>query len=122
MLINETARQIGNRAEDRIVEVMRSRGLKLLCRNFTVHNVGELDAVFLGGDTVYVVEVRARQYRPGFPTPAETVTPAKRRKINKTTRFLINRYGLYDKNVYFLIAQVALDEYGLVQNIEFVPF
>lgn len=122
MKINETTRQRGARAEDRIVEIMTSRGLRLLCRNFSVHNVGELDAVFTGEDTIYVVEVRARQLRPGYPTPAETVTQAKRRKINKTTRFLINRYGLYDMNVYFLIAQVALDEHGLVQNIEFVPF
>ena len=115
-------REKGNLAEDHIVRIFRSRGYRILCRNYTVHNVGELDIVFIKKDTVYVTEVRARKHVPGFPTPAESVTRSKRQKILKTTKYLINEFKLYDKNIYFLIGQVTLDEAGLVQNVEFIPF
>ena len=122
MLVKETTKAKGNRAEEHIIEIFRSRGLKLLVRNYAVHNVGELDAVFTGNDTVYIVEVRARQDIPGYPNPSESVTSSKRRKIIKTSRHLIREFDLYDRNIYFLVGQVTLDARGLVQNVEFIPF
>jgi len=122
MLIQETTKIKGQRAEDHIIEIFRSRGLKLIARNYSVHNVGELDAVFEGKDSLYVVEVRARKDTPGYPDPSESVTAAKRRKIIRTTRRLIQDYDLYGRNVYFLVGQVTLDARGLVQNVEFIPF
>ncbi len=122
MLVKESPSSKGRRAEEHIIGIFKSRGLELLVRNYSVHNVGELDAVFAGNDTVYVVEVRARQNNPGYPTPSESVTYSKRRKIYKTTKYLIREFGLYDCNVYFLVGQVTLDERGLVQNVEFIPF
>ena len=115
-------KQIGKMAEDRIVDVFLSRGKKLLVRNYEVHNVGELDAVFVDPDNVYVVEVRARKSYGSYPTPAESVDHTKRRKIVKTTRHLIREFDLYDRNIYFLIGQVTLDSRDLVQNVEFTPF
>ena len=115
-------KQIGKMAEDRIVDVFLSRGKKLLVRNYEVHNVGELDAVFVDPDNVYVVEVRARKSYGSYPTPAESVDHNKRRKIVKTTRHLIREFDLYDRNIYFLIGQVTLDSRDLVQNVEFTPF
>lgn len=118
----ETTKQTGQRAEDHVAAVFESRGAKLLVRNFSIHNVGELDLVFTDSTTVYVIEVRARKPSPGYPTPAESVTASKRKKIKNTTRYLINRYDLFNKNIYFLIAQVTLDGRGLVQNVDFIPF
>ena len=122
MKSTETTKTKGRRAEDHIIDIFRSRGLKLIARNYEVHNVGELDAVFEGKDSVYVVEVRARKDIPGYPAPSESVTAAKRRKIYKTTRYLVRQYDLYDRNIYFLVGQVTLDDRGLVQNVEFIPF
>ena len=114
--------ETGKTAEDRVIGIMLSKGFDLVCRNFRIHNVGEIDSVFTKGDTVYIVEVRARKLHPGYPTPSESVTPAKRRKISKTAGHLIYRYDLTDRNICFLIGQVTLDEAGLVQNVEFIPF
>ena len=112
----------GDAAEERVIEIFRSRGYSVLVRNYGIHNVGELDSVFVDKDTVYIVEVRARVASEGYPTPSESVTASKRRKIMKTARFLIRDYDLYDKNIYFLVGQVTLDRKGLVQNVEFIPF
>ncbi len=112
----------GKAAEEYVVEVLCRKGFRLLCRNFAVHNVGEIDSAFVKGDTVYIVEVRARKLIPDFPTPAESVTRSKKRKIERTSSYLINRYDLCEKNIYFLLGQVTLDDCGLVKNVEFIPF
>ena len=115
-------KETGKTAEDKVVEIMEGEGFRTLCRNYAVHNVGEIDSAFIRGDDLCIVEVRARHLIPGYPTPAETVTSSKRQKIIKTARYLINAYKLHEKNIYFLIGQVALDGDGLVQNVEFTPF
>ena len=119
---NGTSTDTGRLAEDRVIEILEGKGYKLLCRNYAVHNVGEIDSAFIRDDDVYIVEVRARKMIPGYPTPSESVTLTKRRKIEKTARYLISRYNLGEKNIYFLIGQVALSGDGLVQNVEFIPF
>ncbi|SCW40390.1 Uncharacterised protein family UPF0102 [Ruminococcaceae bacterium YRB3002] len=119
---NNNTRAKGDMAEEYVAEIFRSRGYRLLVRNYGIHNVGEIDSVFVDKDTVYIVEVRARVVSEGYPTPAESVTGSKRRKIMKTVRYLVRDFDLYDRNIYFLVGQVTLDRRGLVQNVEFIPF
>ena len=38
---------IGNEAEDAVIRNMAAHGYKYLVRNFTVHNMGELDVVMM---------------------------------------------------------------------------
>lgn len=38
-----TKRIIGDNAEEAVVKMMLNNGYSLLCRNFEIHNVGELD-------------------------------------------------------------------------------
>jgi putative endonuclease len=101
---------------------MQNNGFTLLCRNFEVHNVGELDCVFSKDEDVYVVEVRSRQNRGCYPSSAETVDHRKRLKIERTTEHLISRYRLFDRNIVFLVAQVTHDSSGMIKNIELIPF
>ena len=117
-----TKRMIGDRAEEAVVRMMTDDGFNLLCRNFEIHNVGELDCVFLKDRDVYVVEVRTRRNIGGYPTSAETVDYRKRRKLERTTQYLISRYSLYDRNIIFLVAQVTHDASGMIKNIELIPF
>ena len=112
----------GDNGEDAVVKMLQNKGFSLLCRNFEVHNVGELDCVFLKDEDLYVVEVRARRNLGLYPTSIETVDKKKRRKIMMTTGYLISKYGLYDKNVVFLVASVTHDSSGMIKNIELIPF
>ena len=118
-----TAKRVtGDRAEEAVVRMMTDDGFNLLCRNFEIHNIGELDCVFLKDRDVYVVEVRTRRNIGGYPTSAETVDYRKRRKLERTTQYLISRYSLYDRNIIFLVAQVTHDASGMIKNIELIPF
>ncbi len=53
--------QRGRQAEDRALQFLQTRGLRLIARNWRWQG-GELDLVMLDGDTVVFVEVRARRH------------------------------------------------------------
>lgn len=115
-------RIIGDNAEEAVVKMMLNNGYSLLCRNFEIHNVGELDCVFMKDRDVFIVEVRTRRNLGNYPTSSETVDFRKRRKIEMTAQYLISRYNLYDRNIVFLVAQVTHDASGMFKNIELIPF
>ncbi|MCR4688564.1 MAG: YraN family protein [Saccharofermentans sp.] len=114
--------EIGKIAEAAVESQMKQEGYRLVCKNYAVHNVGELDLVFEKDEDIYVVEVRSRSNKGPYPTSAETVTPAKQRKIFKCTGYMLRHYGFEDRNVVFLIGQVTHNKDCLVQNVEIIPF
>lgn len=115
-------RKLGDNGEDAVIKMMTDSGYSLLCRNFEIHNVGELDCVFTKDNDVFVVEVRTRRNLGNYPTSSETVDYRKRNKIEKTTRYLISKYRLYDRNIVFLVASVTHSASGMIKNIELIPF
>ena len=117
-----TKRKTGDNGEEAVIRLMTKQGFTLLCRNFEIHNIGDLDCVFTKNEDVYVVEVRSRQNRGYYPSSAETVDYRKRLKIERTTERLISRYRLFDRNIFFLVAQVTHDSSGMIKNIELIPF
>ena len=117
-----TKRIIGDNAEEAVVRMMLNDGYSLLCRNFEIHNVGELDCVFMKDRDVFIVEVRTRRNLGNYPSSSETVDFRKRRKIEMTAQYLISRYNLYDRNIVFFVAQVTHDASGMFKNIELIPF
>ncbi len=115
-------RIIGDSGEDAVIKMMTDKGFQLVCRNYEVHNVGELDCVFKKDNEIYVVEVRSRKNLGNYPSSAETVDHKKRQKILKTTDCLIRKYRFYEMNFVFLVAQVTHDASGMIKNIELIPF
>jgi putative endonuclease len=74
-----TAQACGRLAEERAATWLTARGLKILARNVRCRR-GELDLVCLEGGTLIFVEVRLRT-NPRFGCAAESITPAKRRRV-----------------------------------------
>ena len=75
----EARRAQGDAAEDRACRHLEGSGFTIVDRNFRTRG-GEIDIVARKGDVLAFVEVRSREV-PGFGTPEESVTPAKRRRI-----------------------------------------
>lgn len=69
----------GARYEEQAALLLREKGFRILDRNWSAPT-GELDIVAEKDGTVAFVEVRARS-NPDYGSPAESVTPAKRRKL-----------------------------------------
>ena len=76
--------EAGARAERAAEEFLKSRGWRILERNYRTR-LGEIDLVARDGDTVVFVEVRARS-STAFGTPQETVTREKRRRLVRTAQ------------------------------------
>ncbi len=115
-------RLIGDRAEQAVADALSIRGFTVIARNFSVHNVGEIDIAMIKGNTVYVIEVKSRLDGNHYQSAQEAVSAGKIRRIKNTTRYLISRFGLEDKDVIFLAGCVTHNAAGVVQKIEIIPF
>ena len=113
---------IGSKGEDAAVKALESMGFAILKRNFSVHNVGEIDIIAEKESDIYVFEVRARLNRGPFPDSAESVIRSKRNKVMRTAARFIDEQGYYDRNIVFEVIKVTHDEQGNILEVEFVPF
>ncbi|MBR1796633.1 MAG: YraN family protein [Clostridiales bacterium] len=113
---------VGNEAEDAVIRLMASQGYFFLVRNFTVHNMGELDVVMYRGQELFVVEVKSRLEGTVYADPLKSITYKKRMRMLNTTKVLINKYNLFDMNVHFLAGCVTHRRDGMIQNVEIIPF
>ena len=80
----EARRAQGDAAEEGACRHLDRSGFTIVERNFRTLG-GEIDIVARKGDVLVFVEVRSREV-PGFGTPEESVTPAKRRRIVAAAR------------------------------------
>ena len=113
---------IGSKGEDAAVKALESKGFAILKRNYSVHNVGEIDIIAEKESDIYVFEVRTRLNRGPFPDSAESVILSKRNKVMRTAARFIDEQGYYDRNIIFEVIKVTHDEQGNVLEVEFVPF
>jgi len=85
----EARRAQGDAAEDRACRHLDRSGFTIVERNFRTPG-GEIDIVARKVDVLVFVEVRSREV-PGFGTPEESVTPAKRRRIVAAARQYLSK-------------------------------
>jgi putative endonuclease len=75
---------LGKFAENRAEKLLADAGLAILHRNYRCRQ-GEIDLIARDGDTLVFVEVRSRS-RKDFGSAAESITPAKQRRIIAAAR------------------------------------
>jgi len=114
--------KLGKAGEDAVIREMLIQGYRFLDRNFSVHNMGELDVIMEKDDELFIIEVKTRNKNTRFTDPAASISPQKRNKIIKTTKVYISKKGLYNRNVHFLAGCVTHSGDGLIQNVEIIPF
>jgi putative endonuclease len=85
----EARRAQGDEAEERACRHLDRSGFTIVERNFRTRG-GEIDIVARKGDVLAFVEVRSREV-PGFGSPEESVTPAKRRRIVAAARQYLSK-------------------------------
>lgn len=89
--------ELGRRAEDEAVRHLKRQGYRIVGRRERVFR-GDIDIVALDGRTVVFVEVRSRS-DTAHGHPAETVGPAKQRRIAELAVAYIRRHRLEDESV-----------------------
>lgn len=87
--------QTGQIAEERALEYLTVKGLKLVTRNYTCR-LGEIDLIMRDMDYLVFIEVRSR-INTNFGGGVASITYAKRQKIIKTTSHYMIKNQLHDK-------------------------
>lgn len=107
------ARGKGAEAEQRAVEYLAGRGLKLVVRNHHCRG-GEIDLVMREGNVLVFVEVRSRA-PSRFGGAAESITAAKRARIVLAARDFLARRGI-DAPCRFDAVLLDGDELSWIRN------
>ena len=84
------SRAVGDAAEQKAVEFLRTRGFRIIDRNVS-SRFGEIDILAMKGDVLHVVEVKSA---PTFEQAAGNITPAKIRKILMTAEAYMKKHCL----------------------------
>jgi len=84
----EARRALGSAGERAAERFLRTRGYRILARNFRTR-YGEIDLVARDGRTVVFVEVKTRR-GTGYGMPEEAVTAAKRRHLILAARIYLS--------------------------------
>lgn len=114
--------ELGREGENAVIKELLLQGFKFLDRNFSVHNVGELDVIMEKEGDIYVVEVKSRLEDTFFTDPAQSISHKKIQRMINTTKIYIKNNRLYDRNVHFLAGCVTHKRDGSIQNVEIIPF
>lgn len=113
---------IGKKSEEYVANYLEQRGSKILARNYSVHNVGEIDIICEYKNKILVIEVKSRDSRERYGTPEEAVTRSKQQKIMRTTLQYCKENHIDLENVSYFVAGVIHDVSGNIIDVQFTPF
>ena len=113
---------VGTKGEDAAAGLLKDKGYNILRRNYSVHNVGEIDIIAEKDGDIHIFEVRTRRNLGRFPDSAESVMQKKRNRVMRTAERFVNENDLFDRNIVFEVIRVTHDAQGNILSIDFVPF
>jgi putative endonuclease len=102
--------ELGRRGEDEAARHLKGLGYRIVGRRERVLR-GDIDIVALDGRTVVFVEVRSKSDTQ-HGHPAETVGPAKQRRIAELAAAYIRRHKLEDQSVRIDVVAVTFPAAG----------
>ena len=109
-------RPLGLRGEMAAARYLRRLGYKILARGHR-SKPGELDLVVLDRSTVVFVEVKTRRSTQSGH-PAESVSPAKQRRLTRLAVTFLKRHGLLERRARFDVVAVTWPDDRRRPNIE----
>jgi putative endonuclease len=101
---------LGAYGERVAVRALTDAGLQVLDRNWRCRE-GELDVVARDGDALVFCEVKTRS-GTGYGTPAEAVTPAKRRRLRHLARAWLDTHDHHAPDLRFDVVGVEVPAAG----------
>ncbi len=117
MIDQLSTRALGRHGEDIAWEYLKSRGYRILERNYRCR-YGEIDLVAKDGETIVFIEVKSRR-TAAFGDPEESVSLAKQKKISTVALYYLKDKGLHDRPARFDVVSVLASVPG--QQITLIP-
>lgn len=116
--MKKTKQELARIGEDHAARYLRSRGYRVLERNFRARS-GEVDIIAEQKRALVFVEVKARSSNE-FGEPREAVTGWKQRRIVNAARAYAAQRGGEEPTIRFDVVEVFLTPQGRVQKIELI--
>lgn len=113
-------RDFGLRGEEEAVNFLIKKGFKILCRNYRVSRMGEIDIIARDGETICFIEVKTRS-NDNFGTPSMAVSFSKQASIRRLAQVYLSKFNLFDCPVRFDVVELMMARNGLVQSINHIP-
>ncbi len=105
--------RLGARGETAAESHLRSLGMEILARGWKARR-GEVDLVAEDGEVLVFVEVKTRS-DDAHGSPAEAVTPRKRRRLAHAALDYMTRTGSAERPARFDVVEVRRDEFGALR-------
>jgi len=114
------AHALGHKAEGEAARHFRSKGYRILERNFSCKQ-GEIDLIVFKDGVVAFVEVRSRT-EPAAPDPLYSVNRTKQRRIVRAGQVYVSRHALWreDVTLRFDVVAIRYDEEGKLTGVEHI--
>lgn len=108
-------RKIGNHYEDIAADYLKSRGYKILSRNYR-NRYGEIDIIAMYEQTLVYCECK---YRSGerYGDPIDAVDERKQKKICRTALYHYSKFG-YDKNMPCRFDVIGIYGDDIIRHVE----
>lgn len=107
-MFDKYRKSVGNIGEDLAVKFLKSKGYKILERNFLIRG-GEIDIIAKDGEILVFVEVKAR-FSHKYGLPGESITPWKIKSLKKSALFYIQSNNLWDLSYRFDLVSIDYAE------------
>ncbi len=115
----KTKQELARIGEDHAARYLRSRGYRILERNFRARSA-EVDIIAGHKDTLVFIEVKARSSNE-FGEPREAVTGWKQRRIVNAARAYSAQRGAEERSIRFDVVEVFLTPEGRVRKVAVIP-
>lgn len=100
---------LGRWGEKRCGKFLKSKGLKILTRNYSC-KTGEIDLIMVDTDsTIVFVEVRTKA-GSDFASPEDSITKPKKTRLLRTARYFLATNNIEDRPFRFDVVAIVLNE------------
>ena len=101
-------KELGAKGEEVAVSYLKSRGYRIVERNYRIR-FGEIDIIAEQGDDLVFIEVKTRSGIL-FGSPFESVTKQKQKQLSKVALEYINKQGFHDRPARFDVVGIELQK------------
>ena len=101
-------KELGAKGEEIAVRYLKSRGYRILERNYRIR-LGEIDIIAEQGADLVFIEVKTRSDTL-FGSPFDSVTVPKQRQLSKVALEYISKHGCHNRPARFDVVGVQLKE------------
>ena len=109
----------GALGEHEAVNYLLKHGYTIICRNFRVGKMGEIDIIANHAGTLCFIEVKTRS-SDRYGTPAQAVSTAKQATITRLAQIYLQRNRIKDVPLRFDVVEIMMSRDGDIRNIELI--